>query len=57
MLKISEEKLIDMLKEKITEGSQDNRCDQMSYGYQLVRDTEINLLCEILGRDPETGEK
>jgi hypothetical protein len=46
-----------MLKEKITERNQDNRCDKMSYGYQLVRDTEINLLCEILERNPETGEK
>jgi len=57
MFKFSEEELIDVLKEKIVSRNADNRCDQMAYGYQLVRETEINLLCEILGRNPETGEE
>lgn len=31
---------------------EDTRCDQMAQGYQLMRDTEIELLSMIFGEEP-----
>jgi hypothetical protein len=45
------EKLRDLKEEKEKARDRDDRCDEMAAGYQLMRDTEINLIEMILDEE------